>query len=223
MVGLGNPGARYAGTRHNAGQLVVQALAERLGAGRSVARYAGRLAEARGPHGPLALLVPGTYMNASGDSVGPAAGALRAAPERVLVVHDEVDLPFGTVRGKVGGGVGGHNGLRSVRAGLGSADFLRVRLGVGRPTPEWRGDDADWVLARFAEPDQEVAAMIALGRDMAEVAVAEGMDAAIARFHAREPGARARARALGRREQAGDPGSDPGAPGRGEGDGPAAG
>jgi peptidyl-tRNA hydrolase, PTH1 family len=194
VAGLGNPGPKYAGTRHNAGQMVVDLLAARLGAGRFATRYAARLADARGPSGPVTLLLPQTYMNESGDSVGPAAGALRAAPSQVLVVHDELDLPFGTVRGKLGGGHGGHNGLRSVARGLGSGDFPRLRLGIGRPPADFRGDGADWVLTRFAEPRAEVDAMVARAADMAEVALAEGMAAAIERFHASEPGARARAR-----------------------------
>jgi PTH1 family peptidyl-tRNA hydrolase len=201
VVGLGNPEPRYARTRHNAGQRVVEALAARLGAGRWRRRYAGRLAEARGPAGPLGLLVPTTYMNLSGDSVGPAAGALRAAPEQVLVVHDDLDLPFGAVRGKAGGGTAGHNGLRSLQQGLGSSGYLRVRLGIGRPPPEWRGDAADWVLTAFSEPQVEVETMLETGLSMVETAIADGMDAAIARFHAAEPGARARERRA-RREAA---------------------
>ncbi|HMO00003.1 MAG TPA: aminoacyl-tRNA hydrolase [Miltoncostaeaceae bacterium] len=201
MVGLGNPGSRYAGTRHNAGEMVVDEVARRLGAGRAVTRYGGRLREARGPSGPVALLVPLTYMNDSGDAVGPAAGSLRAAPGQVLVVHDELDLPFGAVRGKVGGGVGGHNGLRSVTRGLGGPGFARIRLGVGKPPPDFRGDGADWVLMRFTEPAEEVEAMIRRGADMVEAVLADGMPAAVERFHASEPGARAAARAE-RRETA---------------------
>lgn len=174
--------------------MVVDLLASRLGAGRFVSRYGGRFAEARGPAGPVALLVPTTYMNASGDAVGPAAGALRALPEQVLVVHDEIDLPFGEVRGKLGGGAGGHNGLRSVTRGLGTGEYPRLRLGVGRPPADFRGDGADWVLMRFTEPREEVEAMVARAADMAELALAEGMPASINRFHAGEPGARAQAR-----------------------------
>ena len=183
VAGLGNPEPRYSGTRHNAGQMVVDELASRLGATRFTGRYGGRLAAARGPSGPLGLLVPLTFMNESGHSVGTAAGALHAAPEQVLVVHDEIDLPFGTVRGKIGGGTGGHNGLRSVARGLGTGEYPRLRLGVGKPAPEFRGDGADWVLARFTEPREEVEAMIARAADMAEAVLAEGMDAAMNRFH----------------------------------------
>lgn len=218
VVGLGNPGARYAGTRHNAGEMVLDLLAARLGAGRFASRYGGRFAEVRGPRGPLALLVPLTFMNDSGDAVGPAAGALHATPDRVLVIHDEIDIPFGTVRGKVGGGHGGHNGLRSLVRGLGGGDFPRVRVGVGRPPSTWRGDGADWVLSRFTEPRPEVEALIARAADMAEVALAEGMPAAIERFHASEPGERARARSERRAALRATAGEDGDAEGEGEGE-----
>lgn len=193
VVGLGNPGPRYVRTRHNAGRLAVEELGRRLGAGRYASRYGGLVADVRGPTGPLTLLLPDTFMNLSGDSVGPCAGSLRIEAGRVLVVHDEIDLPFGEVRGKVGGGPGGHNGLRSLGRVLGP-DTLRVRIGVGRPGPEWRGDQADWVLGRFTEPDDEVARSIDRAADMAEVVIGAGMDEAIRRFHARPPGARAAAR-----------------------------
>ncbi len=202
VVGLGNPGARYARTRHNVGQRVVERLADRLGVARFTAKYAGSFADVNGPSGPLALLIPSTYMNLSGDSVGPAAGALRISRPQILVVHDELDLPFGVVRGKVGGGPGGHNGVRSIIARSGGNDFARVRLGIGRPPAEYRGTQSDWVLGRFAEPDAEVDAMIARAVEMTEVAVAEGMDAAIARFHASPPGQRAERRRERRAEDA---------------------
>ncbi|MCB9011769.1 MAG: aminoacyl-tRNA hydrolase [Actinobacteria bacterium] len=208
VVGLGNPGSRYERTRHNAGQRVVEALAARLGAGRMVDRYAGRFTEVRGPSGPLALLIPTTFMNDSGRSVGPAAGQLRAAPDQVLVVHDEVDLPFGVVRGKRGGGPGGHNGLRSLDVALGSRDYLRVRLGVGRPDPAFRGDTAAWVLAAFSEPASEVDELLGAGLAMVESALEHGFDAAIATHHASPPGARAKARA--ERREAGTTTTDDG-------------
>ncbi|HWH14144.1 MAG TPA: aminoacyl-tRNA hydrolase [Miltoncostaeaceae bacterium] len=195
VVGLGNPGTRYARTRHNVGRMVAELVARRLGVGRDVQRYAGRWSEARGPAGPVAFLMPETYMNESGRAVGPAAGALRAAPEQVLLVHDEIDLPFGTVRGKSGGGHGGHNGLRSVDEGLGARGYPRVRVGVGRPPAGYRGDEASWVLSPFGEDPAEVEALIARAADMVEAVLAEGIEAAIARFHAAPPGARARARA----------------------------
>jgi PTH1 family peptidyl-tRNA hydrolase len=181
--------------------MVVEELARRLGAGRFADRYAGRYAEARGPAGPVALLVPTTFMNDSGRSVGPAAGSLRLSPGRILVVHDEIDLPFGTVRAKVGGGHGGHNGLRSIVQGVGGPDFVRLRVGVGRPPADFRGDEAAWVLARFSEPRPDVDALIGRAADMAECILGEGVDAAVARFHASPPGERARRRAE-RREAA---------------------
>lgn len=209
VVGLGNPGPKYARTRHNAGQRVVEQLAARLGAPRFAARYAGEFAEARGPRGPVALLVPTTYMNDSGSSVGPAAGMLHAAPAQVLVLHDDIDLPFGEVRGKAGGGHGGHNGLRSIATGLGTGEFPRVRIGVGRPPEGFRGDEADWVLRAFDEPADDVDALLGKALAMTEAVLADGMAEAIARFHARPPGERARARAA-RREDAADPGAVPG-------------
>lgn len=172
----------------------MERLAERLGIRKLPSKYGGRFAEASTPAGPVGLLIPETFMNLAGDAVSPAAGALHAARAQVLVVHDELDLPFGIVRGKVGGGHGGHNGLRSVSARLGGDDYLRIRLGIGRPPAAFRGDQADWVLMGFNEPADRVAAMVDAGVAMAEMVVAEGMDAAIARFHAAAPGTRARAR-----------------------------
>lgn len=194
----------------------MERLADRLGAGKFKPRYAGRFVECRGPAGPLALLIPTTYMNLSGASVGPAAGSLKATPAQVLIVHDELDLPFGIVRGKLGGGTAGHNGLRSISASLGSSDYPRVRIGIGRPPAEFRGDQAAWVLTGFSEPADQVDAMLAQALAMTEVMVEEGIDAAIARFHAAEPGSRARDRRE-RRDGPGDGGLDepddhPGAP-----------
>lgn len=163
-------------------------------AGRWKSRYAGRYVESSGPAGPLAFLIPTTYMNLSGDAVGPAAGSLKAARAQVLVVHDDLDLPFGTVRGKAGGGSGGHNGLRSITQGVGGDDYLRVRIGIGRPPADFRGDQAAWVLMAFSEPNEEVEAALDTAGAMAEAAIADGMEAAIARFHAAEPGSRARER-----------------------------
>lgn len=200
VVGLGNPGPRYAGNRHNVGVMVLDELARRLDAGRPANRFAGTYRQARGPAGQVGLLAPQTFMNDSGRSVGPAAGSLRLTPAQVLVIHDEIDLPFGDVRGKRGGGAGGHNGLRSIEQGLGSREFLRIRVGVGRPPAEFRGDEAAWVLANFSEPREEVQALIERAVVLAEAALRDGIDAAIATHHARPPGARARARAERRAE-----------------------
>jgi peptidyl-tRNA hydrolase, PTH1 family len=173
---------------------VVERLAARLGAGRWKSKYAGRYTDLSGPAGPLALLIPTTYMNLSGDAVGPAAGSLRLARSQVLVVHDDLDLPFGAVRGKVGGGSGGHNGLKSITQSLGGDDYLRVRIGIGRPPPQFRGDQADWVLMAFMEPKVEVDKALDLALAMTEAAITDGIEASIARFHAKAPGSRARTR-----------------------------
>jgi PTH1 family peptidyl-tRNA hydrolase len=214
VVGLGNPGVRYARTRHNVGQMVLEQLARRLHAGRPTSRFAGAYREARGPSGPVGLLVPETFMNDSGRSVGPAAGSLRLDPGQVLVIHDEIDLPFGVVRGKRGGGAGGHNGVRSVAQGLGSREFLRIRVGVGRQPPEFRGDEAAWVLANFSEPRDEVEALITRAVAVVETALTDGMEAAIAVHHAQPPGTRSRQR--GERRSDDLPGPPPEADADGE-------
>ena len=185
MAGLGNPEPRYSGTRHNAGQMVVDELASRLGATRFTGRYGGRLAAARGPSGPVGLLVPLTYMNESGHSVGPAAGALHAPPEQVAgrprrdrpPVRDRAREDRGRGRGAQRAAVGD--------AGAGHGRVPAAAPGRGKADREFRGDGADWVLTRFSEPREEVEAMIARAADMAEAVLAEGMDAAMNRFHAK--------------------------------------
>ena len=175
IVGLGNPGSEYAGTRHNVGFAVAEKLADRWGLPRLKAKYSGLLTEGRaGPGGPrVALLLPQTYMNDAGGSVGPARGALRVPLERVLVVHDEIDLPFGEVRVRIGGGLAGHNGLKSLKASLGSADFARVRVGVGRPPTTDPDRVAAYVLSRFREPREEVTLLLDDAADAAERVVLE--------------------------------------------------
>jgi PTH1 family peptidyl-tRNA hydrolase len=170
VVGLGNPGDRYARTPHNVGFAVADELARRWELPRSKQRYAGLFTEGRtGPGGPrVAMLWPQTYMNEAGRSVGPARGALRVDLDRVLVIHDEIDLPFGEVRSRVGGGLAGHNGLKSLRQGLGSADFARVRIGVGRPDSTDPDIVAAYVLARFREPRDEVEMLVARAADEAQ-------------------------------------------------------
>ena len=170
VVGLGNPGAKYAGTRHNVGFEIARILAERWELPALRKKFAGLLAEGRvGPGGPrVAVLLPQTYMNEAGRSVGPARGALKAPLERVLVVHDEIDLPFGEVRTRIGGGLAGHNGLKSLKQGLGSADFARVRAGVGRPDSSDPDVVANYVLAGFREPKADVQALIEAAADAAE-------------------------------------------------------
>jgi PTH1 family peptidyl-tRNA hydrolase len=171
IVGLGNPGQRYARTPHNVGFAVAEELAARWDLPRPRQRYAGLLTEGRtGPEGPrVALLRPQTYMNEAGRSVGPARGALRVDDlDRLLVIHDEIDLPFGEIRTRVGGGLAGHNGLKSLRQGLGSADFGRVRVGVGRPDSTDPDIVAAYVLGRWRQSDAEVRDLVAAAADAAE-------------------------------------------------------
>ena len=150
-------------------------LARRWGLDRGRDRYLGRLREGRaGPGGPrIALLEPATYMNDAGRSVGPARGAYRLDLDRVLVVHDEIDLPFGEVRTRLGGGLAGHNGLKSLRRELGGPDFWRVRAGVGRPDSTDPEIVAAYVLGRFREPPDEVRDLVERAADAAEAVVAE--------------------------------------------------
>ncbi len=172
IVGLGNPGAEYKGTPHNVGFEVAERLIERWQLGRPKARYRGLIAEGRtgvGPgHSRVAVLMPQTYMNEAGGSVGPARGELRVDLDRLLVIHDEIDLPFGEIRVRQGGGLAGHNGLKSLKAALGSADFHRVRVGVGRPPTTDPDRVAAYVLGRFREPRAEVDALVDRAADTAE-------------------------------------------------------
>ena len=176
IVGLGNPGAEYDGTRHNIGFEVADVLASRWGLPKPKSKYRGLLAEGRtGPGGPrVAILKPQTYMNDAGDSVGPARGAFKLPLDRVLVVHDEIDLPFGEIRPRVGGGLAGHNGLKSLRRGLGSLDFARIRIGVGRPPTTDPDRVAAYVLGRFREPKADVRAVIEEAANVAERTVLNG-------------------------------------------------
>ena len=162
IVGLGNPGQRYATTRHNVGFEVGAELSRRWDLPRAKERFRGLIAEGRNRPGGarVAILLPQTYMNESGTSAGPARGSLRVPLERTIVVHDEIDLPFGTIRPRLGGGVAGHNGLRSLRQAFGGADFWRVRVGVGRPDSTDPEIVSAYVLSRFAEPDAEVRQLI---------------------------------------------------------------
>jgi peptidyl-tRNA hydrolase, PTH1 family len=169
-VGLGNPGRKYEHTRHNVGFEVVAELARRWELPRAKEKYRGRITEGRvRPGGPrVALLTPQTYMNESGESVGPARGDLRVPLSRIIAVHDEIDLPFGEVRVKQGGGVAGHNGLKSLARGLGDRDFWRVRVGVGRPDSTDPEIVSAHVLGRFSETDDEVRELIFLGAQETE-------------------------------------------------------
>ncbi|HTS72821.1 MAG TPA: aminoacyl-tRNA hydrolase [Gaiellaceae bacterium] len=181
VAGLGNPGREYERTRHNAGWLVVDELARRHG-GSWRSKFSGSLAEVRLGERRLALLKPETYMNESGRSVSAAARFFKVPAESILVVHDDVDLEPGRLQARSGGGLAGHNGLRSLAQGLGTQDFLRLRIGVGRPG---RGDPrpvADWVLSPFAA-EEDVDALVARGADAVETIATEGLEAAQAKFN----------------------------------------
>jgi len=170
VVGLGNPGAKYAATRHNIGFEVVAELTRRWDLPKAREKFRGRITEGRvRPGGPrVVALLPQTFMNESGTSVGPARGSLRLPLQRVVVVYDEIDLPFGEVRSKLGGGAAGHNGMKSLKRGLGSGEFWRVRVGVGRPDSTDPEVVSAWVLGRFSEPDSDVRALIATAADETE-------------------------------------------------------
>ncbi len=170
IVGLGNPGSEHAGTRHNIGFEIANELARRWELPKPKSKYRGQLTEGRtGPGGPrVAILLPQTYMNDAGKSVGPARGAFKLPLDRVLVLHDEIDLPFGEIRVRTGGGLAGHNGLKSLKASLGSGDFARVRVGVGRPATTDPDRVAAYVLGRFREPREEVQELIERAADAAE-------------------------------------------------------
>lgn len=150
IVGLGNPERKYAGNRHNVGFMVVDALATNAASEPFRAKFSGELARARLGKEEALLFKPQTFMNLSGDAVQPCAAFHKIEPASIVVVHDELDVPFGEVRVKVGGGHAGHNGLRSIMQRLGTADFARVRVGIGRPAADFKGDVADWVLSDFS-------------------------------------------------------------------------
>jgi PTH1 family peptidyl-tRNA hydrolase len=162
LVGLGNPGREYAGTRHNIGFEIGSLLSSRWELPKARERYRGLITEGRiRPGGPrVAILLPQTFMNESGSAAGPARGELKVPLENVIALHDEIDVPFGEVRSKLGGGVAGHNGLRSLKQGLGSSDFWRVRAGVGRPDSTDPEIVSAYVLGRFREPEDEVRELI---------------------------------------------------------------
>ncbi len=182
VVGLGNPGPAYENTRHNAGYLVVHELARRHGVPRAKRGYEGRFAMGRIAGRDVALLQPTTWMNDSGRSVAAALRALKLPLERLLVVHDHIDLPFGRLRLAPGGGSGGHNGLKSVM-GLIGADFHRLRVGVDRPASYDPDVVADYVTAPFAESRTEVEELVARATDAVELWIELGMDEAATRVN----------------------------------------
>jgi PTH1 family peptidyl-tRNA hydrolase len=178
LVGLGNPGSEYARTRHNVGFEIAQTLASRWELPKFKSRYRGVISEGRvGPGAPrVAILLPQTQMNESGESVSPARGALKVPLDRILVLHDEIDLPFGDIRVRLGGGLAGHNGLKSLNRSLGSPDFWRVRTGVGRPPTTDPDRVAAYVLGRFREPEEEVRLLVEQAADAAERLLGDAPD-----------------------------------------------
>jgi PTH1 family peptidyl-tRNA hydrolase len=181
VVGLGNPGRDYAGHRHNVGWMVVEELARRHD-GSWKGKFSGRIAEIRVDGHRVGLLKPETYMNDSGRSVGAAARFYKVEPDAILVVHDEIDLDRGRLQARRGGGLAGHNGLRSIASHLRTQDFLRLRVGVGRPG---RGDPrppADYVLSDF-QPEDEADALVGRAADAVETLDAEGLERTQAQFN----------------------------------------
>jgi peptidyl-tRNA hydrolase, PTH1 family len=182
IVGLGNPGPEYAGNRHNAGRMVAELLAQRMGASFKRHRSRADIAEGTLAGVPVTIGIPRSYMNLSGGPVAALRDFYKIPPERIVVVHDELDVPFGEIRLKRGGGAGGHNGLRSVSASIGSPDYSRVRLGIGRPPG--RMDPADFVLRDFSSAERkELPLLIERGADAVEALLRDGLEPAQNAFH----------------------------------------
>ena len=186
VVGLGNPGPKYADTRHNVGFAVVERLAARAGARFKAHRGVADVAEGRLAGTRVVLARPRSYMNVSGGPVTSVARYYGVPPELLVVVHDDLDLGFGTIRLKRGGGEGGHNGLRSISQSLGTRDYLRARFGIGRPPG--RQDPADFVLRRFSAAERtEVDLAVELCADAVEALLSDGLEPTQNRFHALSP------------------------------------
>jgi PTH1 family peptidyl-tRNA hydrolase len=181
VAGLGNPGREYEQTRHNLGWLVVDELARRYN-GSFRAKFSGQLAEVRLADGKLALLKPETYMNESGRSIAAAARFFKVEPGALLVVHDDVDLEPERLQARLGGGLAGHNGLRSIAQALGTNDFLRLRVGVGRPGRGDRRSVSDYVLSRF-DAETDVEALVGRAADAVEVLAADGLEETQRRYN----------------------------------------
>jgi peptidyl-tRNA hydrolase, PTH1 family len=181
VAGLGNPGREYERTRHNVGWLVADELARRHG-GSFRGKFSGQLAETRLDDLRLALLKPETYMNESGRSIGAATKFFKVDPGDLLVVHDDVDLEPGRIQARLGGGLAGHNGLRSIAQAIGTNDFLRLRIGVGRPGRGDRRSVADYVLGNF-EPEIDADALIERAADAVETIARDGLEEAQRRYN----------------------------------------
>lgn len=185
IAGLGNPGPRYKLTRHNVGQMVLDELADRIGATFTQHKANARVAEGwvRPGAAKLVLAKPNSYMNVSGGPVSSLAKFFKIDPDRIIVVHDELDIPFDSIRLKRGGGHGGHNGVRDVAKALGTPEFTRVRVGIGRPPG--RQDPADWVLDPFGQAERKtLPILLSDAADAVELIVEQGLVAAQQRVHA---------------------------------------
>lgn len=190
IAGLGNPGSRYSETRHNIGFRIVDLIAERWGRPAFREKFKGEVALAAPPGGlgddRIYLLKPQTFMNLSGESVQPAATFFKQSPAQILVVHDELDLPFGRLQLKRGGGAGGHNGLKSVASRLGTPDFLRLRVGIGRPPADFSGQVADFVLQGFTPLEEAmVSGLLNQSADAVELLVKSGEQVAMNQINRR--------------------------------------
>lgn len=183
IVGLGNPGPEYAANRHNAGYMVVDELAARIGGRFKVHRSRAEIVEGRLAGKPVVLAKPLSFMNLSGGPVKALADFFKVTPDNVIVVHDELDIPYGALRTKLGGGDNGHNGLKSITKALGTRDYLRVRFGIGRPPG--RMDPAVFVLRDFATAERkDLPFLIDRAADMVESLLAAGLQATQNKFHA---------------------------------------
>ncbi|MEI8335551.1 MAG: aminoacyl-tRNA hydrolase [Actinomycetes bacterium] len=182
VVGLGNPGDEYARTRHNVGTDVIEILAKRHSAKLRKGKERAFVDEVRVGESRVAMAIPQTYMNDSGDAVRLLAHRYGVTTEQIIILHDELDLPVAALRIKEGGGLAGHNGLRSIKSHLHSDAFLRVRIGVGKPTNSAQG--ADHVLDRFSKRDRkEIDVTLELAADAVEAIVSDGVEAAMNRFN----------------------------------------
>jgi PTH1 family peptidyl-tRNA hydrolase len=187
VVGLGNPGPRYHATRHNVGWAVIDRLAARAGDPAFSSKFRGQFAKAELSGKPLGLLKPETYMNESGKSVQPAVQFFKLQPSAVLLIHDELDLAFGDVRLKQGGGDAGNRGVRSVTESIGP-DTVRLRIGIGKPPPEFRGDTADFVLQGFAQTERtELDSVLDRAADAVVLVATQGISAAMNATNQRRP------------------------------------
>jgi PTH1 family peptidyl-tRNA hydrolase len=182
VVGLGNPGPEYAGNRHNAGHMVIAVLAERMSARFKAHRTRCDIAEGRLAGQVVTLARPRTYMNLSGGPVAALAAFYKLPADRIVVVHDELDIPFGAIRLKLGGGDNGHNGLRSLRGSLGTGDFYRVRIGIGRPPG--RQDVSDFVLSSYSAAERKLLPLqVSAAADAVESLLTEGLERTQARYN----------------------------------------